>query len=178
MRVVRWSILLTLIALHIVMKAPVWHLVSRISAVGGSTGWHRFYIINQTIINFDDWWFSGCSGSTVASWGIHGGDATNHYIVEGLNGGFLTMCLFIAVIVIAFRQVGYLWRSQSHNLYRLALSWALGVSLFVHCVNFVGVFYFGQIYIIWYLLLAVICSLSSPLVYGNSVRNRNKRRVV
>lgn len=170
MRLVRWSILLTLIALHIVMKAPVWHLVSRVSAVGGSTGWHRFNLINQTIINFDDWWFRGCSGYTVKSWGIHGGDATNHYIVEGLNGGFLTMCLFVAVIVIAFRQVGYLWRSQSHNLYRLALSWALGVSLFVHCVNFIGVFYFGQIYVIWYLLLAIICSLSNRPV-GNNTKN-------
>jgi hypothetical protein len=160
MRLVRWSILLTLIALHMEMQAPVWHLVSRVSSVGGSTGWHRFNLINQTIIHFDDWWVSGCSGYTVLSWGVTGGDVTNQYIVEGVNGGFLTMCLFIAVIVIAFRQVGYLWRSQSHNLYRLALSWALGVSLFVHCVNFIGVAYFGQINMLWYMTLASVGSAS------------------
>ena len=160
MWLVRWSILLMLIALHIVMEAPIWHLISRVGAVGGSTGWHRFNLINQTIINFGDWWFSGCSGYVVASWGIFAGDVTNQYIAEGINGGFLTMCLFFLVIAIAFRQVGYLWRRQSRNRYRLALSWALGVCLFVHCTNFIGVTYFGQIWILWYLLLAIIASLS------------------
>jgi hypothetical protein len=161
MRLVRWAIVLTLVGLHMVMQAPVWHLISRVSAVGGSTSWHRFNIINQAIINFDDWWFSGCSGDTVASWGIYSGDVTNQYLVMGVTGGVATMCLFIAVIVVAFREVGRLWRSQSRNPYRLALSWALGVSLFAHCMNFIGVFYFGHIRVIWYLLLAMICGLSS-----------------
>jgi hypothetical protein len=160
MRVVRWGLLLILIALHLWMKAPVWHLVSRVGAVGGSTGWHRFNLINQVIINFDEWWFWGCSGQTVASWGVYAGDITNQYILEGVRGGFLTMCLFITVIVIAFREVGRLWRLQMRNPYRLAISWALGVSLFIHCINFIGVSYFGQIWILWYLLLAMIGSLS------------------
>lgn len=160
MRIVRWGLLLLLISLHMVMNAPVWHLISRVSAVGGSTGWHRFNLINQAIINFDDWCFAGCSGQTVASWGIWAGDITNQYVLEGVNGGFLTMCLFVAVFVIAFRQVGRLWRLQVQNPYRLMLSWALGVSLFVHCMNFIGVSYFGQIWVVWYLLLATIGSLS------------------
>lgn len=161
MRIIRWGVLFTLIALHIVMKAPVWHLVSRVSAVGGSAGWHRFNLINQTIINFGDWWFCGCSGYTVASWGVWAGDVTNQYILEGVMCGFLTMCLFIGVIIIAFREIGLLWRLQTQNSYRLVLSWALGVSLFVHCMNFIGVAYFGQSWIIWYLLLAIIGSLSA-----------------
>jgi hypothetical protein len=160
MRIVRWSILFLLISLHMVMEAPVWHLVSRASTVGGSSGWHRFNLLNQAIINFDDWWLNGCSGQTVASWGVYAGDITNQYILEGITGGFVTMCLFIAIIVIAFREVGRLWRFQARNPYRCALSWALGVSLFVHCVNFIGVSYFGQIHILWYLLLAMIGSLS------------------
>jgi len=161
MRYIRWGVLLTLIALHIVMKAPVWHLISRISAVGGSTGFHRYKVINETIKNFSDWWFCGCSGLTVASWGIWKGDVTNQYILEGIRGGLVTMCLFIVVIVIAFREVGKLWRLQVRNRYRLAISWALGVSLFAQCVMFIGVSYFGQIWIIWYLLLAIIVNLSS-----------------
>ncbi|MBC8391738.1 MAG: hypothetical protein H8E17_04105 [Deltaproteobacteria bacterium] len=160
MRIVRWSILFALIALHMVMQSPVWHLISRVSAVGGSTGWHRYNLINQAIINVDDWWFSGCSGYTVLSWGIWAGDVTNQYIYEGVNGGIVTLILFVGVITVAFREVGRLWRLQTHNPPRLALSWALGVSLFVHCMVFIGVSYFGQIWILWYLLLAIIGSLS------------------
>ena len=159
-KIVRWGVLLTLIALHIVMQAPVWHLISRVSAVGGSTGWHRFNLINQTILKFSDWWFCGCSGETVLSWGIWAGDVTNQYILEGVRGGFVTMCLFVVIISIAFREVGRLWRLQVRNKYHLALAWALGVSLFAQCMMFIGVSYFGQIIIIWYLLLATIGSLS------------------
>lgn len=160
MRMVRWGVLLTLIALHMVMNAPVWHLISRISAVGGSTSWHRYNLINQAIVNFWDWCFVGCSGQTVASWGIWAGDITNQYFLEGLRCGFLTMCLFITIIVIAFCEVGRLWRLQVQSIFQLMLSWAMGVSLFVHCINFIGVAYFGQIWITWYLLLAMIGSLS------------------
>lgn len=163
MRLIRWAIVFTLIGLHMVMQSPVWHLIARMSAVGGSTGWHRYNLINQAIINFGDWWLIGCSGETVASWGVYAGDVTNQYIVEGLRGGFLTLCLFVAVIAIAFREVGKIWRLQSRYPYCLALSWAMGVALFVHCMNFIGVAYFGQIHIVWYLILAMIGSMSIQL---------------
>jgi hypothetical protein len=29
-----------------VMQAPVWHLISRIDLIGGSTGWHRYIIFD------------------------------------------------------------------------------------------------------------------------------------
>ncbi|NLW84231.1 MAG: hypothetical protein GXY41_07515 [Phycisphaerae bacterium] len=172
MRIVRWSLLVLLVALHLMMQAPVWHLISRVSAVGGSTGWHRFNLINQAILNFGDWWLVGCSGDTVASWGIWAGDVTNQYLLMGVTGGIVTMLLFIAIIVIAFREVGRLWRSHANHPFKLALSWALGVSLFVHCVMFIGVSYFGQIYLIWYLLLAMIGSMSSRNVSSINQRKR------
>lgn len=160
MRWVRWSVLLTLISLHMVMNAPVWHLISRVSAVGGSTGWHRYNVINQAVNHISEWWLMGCSGYSVVGWGVFAGDVTNQYILEGLRAGIVTMSLFIGIIVVAFREVGGLWRLHVRHPYRLALSWAIGVSLFVHCMNFVGVAYFGQIWVIWYLLLAIIGSLS------------------
>ena len=160
MKNIRWAVLLTLIALHMVMEAPVWHLISRVTAVGGSTGWHRYILINEAINNLIEWWLCGCSGYTVLSWGIWKGDVTNQYILEGIRGGFATMCSFIAIIVIAFGEVGKMWQLQARNKYHLALSWALGVSLFAQCMMFIGVNYFGQIIIIWYLLLAMIGSLS------------------
>lgn len=168
MRVVRWGILLTLIGLHIVMQAPVWHLISRVSAIGGSTGWHRYNLINQTINHFSEWWLLGVQGTI--SWGIV--DTTNHYILEGLRGGFLTLVLFVAVISLCFKGTGVLWRRWSHDRYRLALSWALGVSLFAHCMQFLGVSYFGQINMVWFLLLAMIGSLVPlPLAKGRKDRS-------
>jgi hypothetical protein len=162
MRSLRWIALYILIALHIVMSSPVWHLISRVSAVGGSTGWHRANLIDQTIRQFSDWYVMGCSVSTVASWGVWAGDVTNQYILEGINGGFVTMCLFIYCVAVAYREVGKLWRGQPHHSYELRLAWTLGVCLFVHCMCFTAVSYFGQIMILWYMLLAMIGSLSTP----------------
>jgi hypothetical protein len=171
MRSIRWGFLLMLVALHMVMNHPVWHLICRVSAVGGSTGWHRFVLIDGAIRNFGDWWFSGCSADTVASWGVWAGDVTNQYLVEGIRGGFVTMCLFVVVISVAFRGVGRRWRLHVQHRYCLALSWAIGVSLFVHCINFIGVAYFGQIHIIWYMLLAIIASLDPKHIYSDSVKS-------
>ncbi len=160
MRVIRWGVLAMLFGLHIVMAAPVWHLISRVSAVGGSTGWHRYNLIDQTIKHFSQWCVMGCSGRTVASWGVYAGDVTNQYILEGINGGAVTLCLFIGCVAVAFRETGKIWKQAPKSSYQLALSWAIGVSLFVHCANFIGVSYFGQITILWYLNLAMIGSLS------------------
>ena len=159
MRLVRWVVVLALVGLHMVMQAPVWHLISRASAVGGSTGWHRYNLINQAINRIGEWWLLGTRSTAHWGWGLQ--DVTNQYILEGVRGGFLTLCLFVIVIVVAFREVGCLWHSQTRYPYRLAISWALGVSLFVHCMNFIGVSYFGQIWILWYLLLAMIGSIFS-----------------
>lgn len=154
MKLIRWSIFLGLVALHIVMEAPVWHLIARVSAVGGSTSWHRYNLINQTIIHFDEWFLTGIQSTL--HWGVV--DITNQYVLEAIRGGCVTLLLFVCMICVAYRNVGILWRIQCHP-YKIAFSWALGVSLFVHTVDFVGVSYFGQIYIVWYLLLAMIGSL-------------------
>lgn len=159
MRPIRWAVVGLLVALHLMMKAPVWHLISRVSAVGGSTGHHRYILINGAIKYFHEWALLGTNST--AHWGFGAQDMTNQFILEGVRGGFSTFVLFIVVIALAFREVGRLWRKQSPQPYRLALSWALGVSLFVHCLNFIGVSYFGQIHILWYLTLAMIGSITA-----------------
>jgi len=172
-RSICWAVFFVLIALHVVMSSPVWHLISRISAVGGSTGWHRANLIDQTIRHFSDWCVMGCSVYTVASWGIWAGDVTNQYILEGINGGFVTMCLFTYCIVLAYRELGKLLKRQPRKSYEFGLAWTLGVCLFVHCACFVAVSYFGQITVLWYMLLAIIGSLSVP---GKTVRIRSHVR--
>ncbi len=179
MKLIRWGALFILVALHMVMKTPVWHLIARIDFVSGSTGYHRYLLIDQAIKHFGEWWLIGIR-STLHWEGLF--DITNQYIWEGVQGGFLTLALFVTIIVLAFRGIGRSWRISTGDRYQLALFWALGVSLFVHCMNFLGVSYFGQIYVLWYLLLAIIGSISpatarlrhwTPAVIQNLTQRRN-----
>lgn len=158
MRWVCWGLLLVLVELHLVMRAPVWHLIARGDVIGGSTGWHRYFLINEAINRFDEWWLLGTTSTD--HWGRGLFDLTNQYVLEGVRGGVITLVLFLAVIALAFRDIGRLWRAVADDKPRRIMAWALGVALLIHCGNFIAVSYFGQIYLIWYLLLAVIASLA------------------
>lgn len=167
MRQIRWGFIISLITLHLVMRAPVWHLISRINVVGGSTGWHRFYLIDNAIKHFNEWWLLGIDSTL--HWGPGMYDITNQFVFEGIQGGIITLALFILVIVYGFMNVGQILKTVAGGFYRYAISWALGVSLFIHCMNFMSVSYFGEIYVAWYLLLALIGSLSvQPKTFAES----------
>ncbi len=158
MSAIRWGAVLTLVALHLVMKAPVWHLIARLDIVGGSTGWHRYHLIDQCINHFSEWALLGTTSTAHWGWGL--ADVTNQYVLEAVRGGAITLALFLLIIAMAFRDVGRTWHAMSRNRPLLLMSWALGVCLFVHCMSYIAVSYFGQIIVVWYLLLAMIASLS------------------
>jgi hypothetical protein len=160
LRWLRWGVVLLLVGLHLVMNNPVWHLIGRVDFAGGSTGWHRFYLIDQTLRHFGEWWL--CGTNNTAHWGEGLFDVTNGYVLEGVRGGLLTLILFVLVIAMGFGAVGRLWRSVEGDRPRLAMAWALGVMHFVHAMNLIAVSYFGQIQMIWYLGLAMIGSLAPP----------------
>lgn len=157
-----WGMLGTLIALHIVMKAPVWHLISRINVVGGSTGWHRYNLIDKAINHLGEWMFLGCRSTAHWGWGL--GDITNQYILEGVRGGFVTLLLFVVLLIIAVRTFGkYSLRVMSVK--QQWLGWCFCVSVLGHCVAFFGVSYFGQIRMLLYMVFAIV-----GLVYEISSR--------
>jgi len=151
-----WGILASLVALHIVMRAPVWHLISRIGVVGGSTGWHRFYLIDQAINHFGEWLFLGCRST--AHWGRGLTDITNQYILEGVRGGFVTLALFLVMIYMALRILLRLSLQQQEHKQQF-LIWCLIVTILGHCVAFFGASYFGQMIMWWYMTLAAVSFL-------------------
>lgn len=158
-RWMRWIVLgacVLGIFLHFSMKAPVWHLICRITIAKGNTGYHRFQLIDNAIHRFGEWALFGTRSTAHWFWG--GQDVTNQFVLEGVRGGFLTLVLFIATIWLCFRYVGRAWR-VAPDRGMVVLAWALGVSLWVHCTNFIGVSYFGQGIFIWYLHLAMIVSM-------------------
>jgi hypothetical protein len=146
-----WGVVALLIALHIVMKAPVWHLLSRVSLVPGSTGWHRYFLVNQAIQYFSEWALLGARDT--AHWGPGLEDVTNQFVLEGVRGGFATLVLFCVVLFIAARAMV---RVSLHPQERgeAYLAWCVFVAIIGHLVSFFGVAYFGQITMLWYLLLA------------------------
>jgi hypothetical protein len=165
MRFVRRGTLLIIIALAMVMNAPVWYLFARVSDIVGGGGWHRAFVIDTAVAHFNEWWLFGTTYT--AHWGPGGEviaanpdmmDLTNQFVVEGVNGGVLKLALFIAVIVGCFKIVGRRVREEEGNLFPGMLFWSMGASLFAHCLSFMSVPYFDQMIIIWFWLLAVISS--------------------
>lgn len=130
------------IFLHLTMKAPVWHLFSRIDVAGGSTGYHRYHLYDQTVNNFSEWALIGVKG--VAHWNVWAGDITSMYVAQAVFGGLLTLLLFIWMVALCLR---FSWRCSLLRL-DLALQWLLWgffCSFLTHVVSFLSVSYFGQI---------------------------------
>ncbi len=66
----RRGIVLVVIVFALVMKAPVWYLIARLSDLVGGGGWHRAYLIDQFVTHFKEWWLIGTS--VHAHWGPDG----------------------------------------------------------------------------------------------------------
>lgn len=173
MSLIRWATLAVLICLHMVMNNPVWHLIARTDLIGGSTGWHRFNVIDQCINHFHEWVLFG--RASISHWNIFMNDITNQYVLEAVRGGGLTLLLFLTMTALAFGNIGRLWRSPDCGRRRVILVWALGVSLAVHTVNFMGVSYFGQIDMLWYTNLALTAVV--PAAVASTEKNALVHRV-
>lgn len=178
----RWiliGIVVMLVLLHLVMKAPVWFLIARINIVGGNTAWHRAYLIDRAVAHFNEWWL--CGTRSTAHWGHNMWDITNQYLLEGARGGLISMLLLIVLITVAFLAVGRICRQQERNSRELVWAWALGVTLFVHCVTFLSISYTYQAVFPWYLTLGMITSLaqreSAPAKVRRG-RGRDKNRLL
>jgi len=166
MRAVRWCILLCLISLHIVMKAPVWSLIGKLSEVIGGGGWHRVMLIDAAISHFNEWWLLGTDYTrhwmpTGVSWSEKQTDITNQFIAVGIDGGLISLILFVAVIIFCFKNIGMKLKEIGSSELPIKFTiWCMGVSLVGHLASFTSVHYFDQIIVFWYLLLALITTVS------------------
>ena len=169
MRHFRWALVLVVLGFALVMNAPVWYLIARISTICGGTGWHRSYLIDQAVQHFGEWWLTG--STYTAHWAPSGMvlpsdpnnmDITNQYIAEGLGGGVLKLGLFLYMIILCYKTVGRLViKTTTFCFSDRIFVWSVGVSLTAHCVSFISISYFDQIVVMWYLLLASVSMLSS-----------------
>ncbi|MEN6384941.1 MAG: hypothetical protein ABFD79_07050 [Phycisphaerales bacterium] len=148
-----WAGVITLIGLHITMNKPVWHLLARVNVLGSSTGWHRFNVIDQAIKHFNQWAVLGCKST--ASWGWGLGDVTNQFVLEGVRGGFITLVLFIFMLMTAIKSILNICLHEPDKVKRFML-WSIFVMIAAHCISFLGVSYFGQITMLYYMSLSIV----------------------
>jgi len=166
MRMVRWVALFAILALHLVMKAPVWALIGRLGSLIGGGGWHRVMIIDAAIAHFNEWWLLGTDFTrhwmpTGVTWSEKHTDITNHFIGIGIHGGLVSLVLFVTILVYCFKTIGIRMKEIDPSDFQLKFTvWCLGVSLFSHITAFISVSYFDQIIVFWYLLLAMIAGLA------------------
>jgi hypothetical protein len=154
MRMVRWVIVLTLISLQLVMKAPVWYVLAHIDLAGGSSGWNRAYLIDTFIRHVRDWWLIGTHDNV--NWGWDMWDQCNQFVTEGETGGLVALGCFIAMIVICFRKIGKARKAVTGHSRKEWLFWLLGAAMFAQVMAFMGVDYFDQSIFAWYALLVII----------------------
>lgn len=155
--------------LSFVMEKPPYYLIARIDISGGSTGWHRSFLIERTIAHFSEWWLFGTDHTRhwmpmqgIASSPTHT-DITNYFISFAVNSGFLGMALIIASLLIAFKWVGVISQAMGETGREREefMVWCFGASLFSHAASSMSVAYFDQSSAFVWLTVAVIASMRS-----------------
>jgi hypothetical protein len=166
MRKVRWAIVLAILVLAMVMKAPLWFLIAHIDLTGGSSGYHRAELIDQFIRHFGDWWLIGVKDTS--QWGFDLWDVQNQFVNVGESGGLLAFCFFIALVTHAFVRIGNARKAIAGNKDQEWLVWFLGCALFSNVLAFIGVNYYDQSKMSWFLILSFICAATAPMLKNDS----------
>lgn len=169
MQKVRWCIVAIIVALALVMKAPVWYIFAHVSSVTGGDGWHRSYLIDVAYRHLSQWWLCGMSAKETAGWfaytlgTLDQADICDQFISFGLIAGLPAMILFIFLLVRAYGSLGKAMaavrNSQRETGPAEFLLFGLGVMLLVHIIDWFGITYFDQMYMVWFMQLATISSL-------------------
>lgn len=148
-----WTICCGLFMLHMIMQAPVWHLISRIDVFGGSTGFHRYFLFNNFINHMSEWFLIGTQST--AHWGHSQSDITNQFVLEGVRGGMVTLVIFILIVYRAVKIPGKFSLGCITPEVQW-MSWAICVSMLGHFTTFWGVSYFGQINMLLFFIFALV----------------------
>lgn len=155
MRIIRWGLVLILVSLHLVMKAPVWHLISRLDLTGNSSSYHRYTLVNQTILHFSDWWLLGYRYYDKWDWDMW--DTSNLFVAAALTGGLITLIFVIAVFKRSFAAIGTVRKRVSGDRQQEWFLWCLGSALFSVVVSSFGIAFLYQSQMVLYALPAFIC---------------------
>ncbi len=150
------SIGLAMIPLHFMMEKGILHLLARVNVISGSTGWHRYHLMDQAIANIGEWWAVGIQYT--GHWGLGLGDVTNQFILEGVRGGLLSLLLFVAFWWTILKRIVV---EASRDASTDPLFWGIFASLMAMFLSFIGVSIFGTVIPETFLLLGASVTLAA-----------------
>lgn len=157
------------VILSLVLSQPPYYLISKIDITGGSTGWHRAFLIDRTIQHINEWWLFG-TDKTV-HWmprqgriNDHHTDITNYFIGFAIQGGLVGILLVLGMVVASLLSVGRMWRAYDEEAPEKAFFvWCCGACLLGHAATSMSVAYFDQSLIFFWFAVAIISSLRAAL---------------
>ena len=176
MRFVRWGIVIGMLGLQLVMKAPVWFVLQYVDLTGGSSGWERANLIDNFLRHIGSWWLYGTHDNV--NWGWDMWDIANQFVAEGEGGGLICLLVFIAMIVVCFRRLAAARKSVAADKKEEWLFWLFDAALFAQIMVYFGVSYYDQMAFVWYSLLVMIWVVTlAPSTVAVPVPNPNLYRV-
>lgn len=152
----------------IVFQKPPYALIAQIDITGGSTGWHRYAIIQNAFLHISDWAFAGMGTVSTEIWGPGLWDITNQFIIIAIEGGIVPLSLYIIVIYKSFSSLSLGLKKMKVFPEKVRELWSIWVMLFMHIVAMMVISYFGQLNLIFILTLAIAISA------GDSGRNNTE----
>jgi len=163
---VRQALVIILVGLQLVMKAPVWFLLAKIDLTGGSSGYHRAQLVDLCITHFWDWWLIGTKDAGTWAWDIW--DAQNQYVLVAETGGLAALAFMIIMIKRLYARLGDARKMVLGSKRQQWALWMLGCSLFAHLTEFFGINMFDQARVNWFMILAAIVAFSNSILQGGS----------
>lgn len=171
-RQIQIGAVVVLTVLHFVKERPIWYLMALMDFVGGSTGWHRAYLIDVGMKRMGEWWL--CGTDETGHWmpyslptpipGIFKADLTNYYLHLGVIGGLpLVFCLF-ALQWNSFKRLGAkIIEMRSFGDAREFSLWCVGATLFAHSITFLSISYFDQMYVFFWIVVGSLPAILSKI---------------
>lgn len=159
LRAVQWALLAAIVVLHMVMKAPIWFIIGRVSDIVGGGGFHRALLIDRFVSSVDTWWLAGTSDT--AHWFPYTladgtADMTNRFVLDGVDAGMIGLLLSICLWWQAFRRTGRALRAaRPGKPVTERAMWGIGVTLVTNIAILVTVTYFDQMFAVWFGILAL-----------------------
>ena len=109
----RWAVVWMLLILHFfIMKGSVWNLIWRVSVFAGSTGYHRYALVDNFITRLEEWWLLGLRSTAHWTGDEQLWDVANQFVATGINGGIWGFGLLIAMLALGYKTVGFAVRDE------------------------------------------------------------------
>jgi hypothetical protein len=171
---VKWFVLIVLVFSQLVLTHGAASLLAKVNIFAGSTGWHRYHLIDEAINHFFEWFLFGTKATSHWGWGL--GDVTNQYILEGVRGGFLGMFLFSYFLWSVLSALGSAIKHSKNDL-TTWMYWCFGSWLIMHLFSFLSVSYFDQMVSAFFFMIGAIVSIvqnrprdDSGLTYSGAIK--------